>query len=277
MLQSIYQRISWLSLDVVSGALAGMLFFARLFRAEIEMEAYLLLGGAVWIIYTLDHLLDAEKIPSGSSADRHGYHLRNKRSLWVAWGLVVIACISGGIWVFGWTMVLYLALGLAVLILGVIALLRKFEKSAAWLKELSNALFYVVGISWLPIYFADSVEFNLPSICLAILYFGLAFLNLLMLSSMDAEDDELKGFNSIASFLPEKKIIRSIRLLALGMIVLCLLAGIFFLSFYRVFALLLLLMIGWHYLSFFGKNREVQQNRQKMELVFSLPWILLFF
>lgn len=274
---SVHQRISWLSLDVVSGALAGMLFFARLFRVELDLWGYVLLAGAVWSIYTLDHLLDAEKIPPGSSLDRHSFHSRNRKSLWVTWIIVVIFSVSGGFVYFGFSVVLMLALGLGALILVVIGLLRKFEKNFAWLKELSNAFFYVIGISWLPIFFASSVEFNLPSFGLALTYFGLAFLNLLMLSSLDAKADQTKGFNSIASFLSQQKIIQTIRLLSLGLVLVSLSGALFFLSFYRIFAILILLMVGLHYLIFFGQKKQIENKRREMELAFSFPWLLLFF
>ncbi|MDN3204916.1 hypothetical protein [Algoriphagus sediminis] len=277
MLKSILNKISWLSLDVVFGGLAGMYFFSRLLRVELSIEPYALLALAIWSVYTFDHLQDARRVPSGSNWDRHEFHLQNRIPLTV---LLLAAIITGlilGIWYFGFGPTLYLSVGLAAVILLIMVLIRNFSTQAAWLKEINTAIFYIIGIAWLPFYKAEAIDLNAPVWLLAAVYLGLATLNLLMLSYLDEEKDRQDGSHSILTFLPKEKLGRVIRTATIILLVFAAGMGIAFLSFYRIFALILFLMISIHYLSFFNQNFSSERKRVQMELIFSLPWVLAFF
>src|SRR5690606_20107856 len=56
-------------------------FFDRLVRAELGIILYILLGLAVWCIYTFDHLLDAKQIGKQASTFRHAFHQKNFKVL----------------------------------------------------------------------------------------------------------------------------------------------------------------------------------------------------
>ena len=66
--------LNLLSLDVVLGAMAGMLFFSDLLEVNIAGSVYFLLGLAVWSIYTLDHLMDARSAINKPQSPRHQLH-----------------------------------------------------------------------------------------------------------------------------------------------------------------------------------------------------------
>jgi hypothetical protein len=51
--------------------MAGMKFFADLLEVNLSLLVYILLGMAVWCIYTLDHLWDAKSISGKASTKRH--------------------------------------------------------------------------------------------------------------------------------------------------------------------------------------------------------------
>ena len=70
-----------LSLDVVAGALAGMLFFSDLLGVEVSGKAFVVLALAVWSIYTFDHLWDAKSTKNIPRSDRHYFHYRNFRPM----------------------------------------------------------------------------------------------------------------------------------------------------------------------------------------------------
>ncbi len=276
MLRSLINRISWLSLDVVFGGLAGMYFFSRFLRVEIEPLAYLLLGMSIWGIYTLDHLIDARKIPVGSTPDRHQFHIRNKG--WLSW-LLVLVLIAGlvlGYLVFGKSLDLLWAIFLGVLILGIMAMLRKFSQKLAWLKEISTAFFYVLGISWLPIWNVDPIDLTWEFGAIWISYFVLALLNLLMLTYQDKEKDKAEGSLSLLSFVSQQRFASILRGIVVGLILGLLLFFLFALSFYKAFIMILLAMAVVHYLSFYSSKISVAQSRQQMELSFLLPAILFF-
>lgn len=273
----IYQRATWLSLDVVLGAMAGMLFFAKVLSVDLAWQEYALLGMAVWCIYTADHLMDASKLGADHAEDRHHFHLVYQKPLFAI--LVIVGCI-GLVWAvqfFGFAQELFFGAGLGLVILGIMLVVRKLGTKQVRLKELSSAIFYVVGIAWLPWYEAPSIDYSWTAYGLTIVYMGLAYLNLIMLSSLDKESDSQSGFSSIATHIPQKKLHTKIRQLAIGLIMTAL-AGLLLLnSLYRIFPGLLLVMLLIHYLSFFQSNLRSEQIRMRMEAAFLIPAVLLLF
>ncbi len=67
---------SWLSMDVVFGAMASMYFFQELVHVQLEESTYMLLALAVWTLYSLDHLLDARQ-SKGSNSPRRVFYRQN--------------------------------------------------------------------------------------------------------------------------------------------------------------------------------------------------------
>ncbi len=269
--QKLIKYISWLAFDVMVGAMAGMYFFMDLFHSRLQWPAFVLLGLAVWSIYTLDHLIDVRKIQTGLSP-RRDFHLKFQKTLWVLLGIAVLLGLVGAFYWFGWGKELQLTLILALLILGSRVMIRKI--GPGWMKEFSIAVFYVVGIVWLPILRAEAVDVTWSSLLFLPGYILLAFLNLLMLSFLDRDEDAKSGFFSVASTLPTQKIIQLIRQLAFGLIFLSMAGFIFLPSFHRPFACMVLLMALVHYVSFFQLGLSINQKRQRMELAFSIPWLL---
>ena len=68
-----YRTAQILSIDIVIGVVILLRFFCVQFGVAPGWEVYTLLGGVVWLIYTADHLRDAEsKIKS--SRERYLFH-----------------------------------------------------------------------------------------------------------------------------------------------------------------------------------------------------------
>ena len=269
----IYQRFTWLSLDVVLGAMAGMLFFARALRTELAWQEYALLCMAVWCIYTADHLMDARKLTSDHAEDRHHFHLIYQKSLFVMLGIVGAIGMIWAVLFFGFSNELFFGAGLGLLILLIMLAVRKLGENQVRLKELSSAIFYVIGISWLPWYETPAIDYTMTAVCLTVLYMGLGYLNLIMLSSLDIKSDKEAGFTSIATIIPPEKLNPRILQLAVILILLALIGILVVESFSRIFPSLLLIMFLLHYLSFFKSGLSPEQIRIRMELVFLIPAI----
>ncbi len=263
--------ISWLAVDVAVGAMAGMLLFERLLHAALQWPAYVLLAMAVWCIYTLDHLLDVREKDLPLSP-RRDFHRKNWKALALLLSLTVVSGLVGAFFWFGWGRELQLTLALGILILGSKALVAKV--GPGWMKELSIAVFYVVGIAWLPMLRADGADLVWQASLFLPLFMGLAFLNLLMLSYLDRDEDRSAGFFSAASTLPSSLLLVWIRRLAVVLILLSLALFVLLPSFYRPFACLLLLMSLTHYLVFFRAGLSPDQKRRQMEASFALPLLL---
>lgn len=276
-INKLYLRFTWLSGDVVLGSMAGMLFFDNLLQADVYWQAYALLGMAVWCIYTADHLMDVRNMERDSIEERRTYHVVYSKPLFMLMLTVGLGGLFWAVLFFGITQKLVLGAGLALLILGIMLAIRKFAAKHARLKELSSAVFYVIGISWLPYYRTPPIDWTATSIGLTVLYMGLAYLNLIMLSSLDSESDKEAGFSSIATLIPQEKLLPRIRNLAVLLISLALLGLILLNSFYRIFPTLLLMMLLLHYLSFFTSGLKREQIRRRMEACFMIPLLLLLF
>jgi hypothetical protein len=134
----------------------------------------------------------------------------------------------------------------------------------------------VVGCLWLPILRAEAQDLSWQALAFAIVFFGLALLNLWMLSFLDREEDRQDGFVSIAMLLPSLQMIQWIRKLAFLGIFGTMAAFILLPSFYRPFSCVLLLMFLVHYLTFFQSQLSVARKRQRMEISFWIPWLLLW-
>lgn len=276
-LNKLYLRFTWLSLDVVFGAMAGLAFFSELFQIGLGIEIYALLGLAVWCIYTADHLVDAQQKLMEDLSPRHQFHLKYKTPLIVFLGLSVLFGIWLAFQTFGWGRELIWSLILGMLIFGSMILVRLSGQAMAWAKELSIAVFYVLGIAWIPILRGDSLDQNGYSWGFLFLYILLALLNLLMLSYLDRDQDKIAGFPSSAQLIAPIKLLKIIRKSTFAFVLICLAGFILFPSFYRPFACILLIMGLAHYLAFFNPKLNKEQIRLRMEAAFLLPFLLLIF
>ena len=84
-----------LSLNVVLGAMLCSWMFTKLPNGDSKINYFVLslLGIATWSIYLLDRLLDVRIYPIDFS-ERHEFHLRNKKALYV---LLTVLLVSGGV------------------------------------------------------------------------------------------------------------------------------------------------------------------------------------
>lgn len=274
-IEDLFQRFTWLSFDVVFGAMGGMLFFSKLLRISLPWEIYALLGMAVWAIYTFDHLMDARVHAGDAIMDRHGFHKKYSALLWGILVVIVICGLTGAYLVFGIGKELFSGAILGVLILLVMLIIRTLPNSFQWLKELNTAIFYVIGVSLLPLLRYSFADWTWEIGIIFSGYIGVAYLNLIMLSSLDEEKDKASGFGSLVSVLSKEKVKSVIQYLSYFLIG-CFLLGLIFLpSFYKIFTCLILMMALIHYLIFFNPRLSSQQIRFRMEATFFLPWILL--
>lgn len=275
--RNILHYFNLLSFDVVLGAMAGMLFFSDLLEVEISASVYLLLGMAVWSIYTWDHLMDARSAMGKPQSTRHQFHQKHFRFLLP----MVFSCILvGGILFFSFNDLKFLKI--PGIVLGSVTViwmgaLKIVGPKISWLKELSTALIYVSGISLAPFSIVDFDLIDKNAYVFFIIYFLAALVNLLMLSYLDEEEDRKDGFGSVLVLIPKTGLKNLIILLAMTGIGMLMVLGVILPSFYHVHSVILGLILGYHLILFFSKNQTKDQVRRKSELLFFLPFLLLLF
>lgn len=177
-----YQYINILSLDVTAGAVIGALFFARILQAPVSPLALLALALSVWIVYTIDHLRDAMLITRIATTDRHRFHQKYFHLLVMALLVVIVADLAVVWFIPHRILIAGIALSVPV---GVYLVLQRYLK---FLKEFFVACLYTAGIL-LPS-LAEGAWMWLPEqFILVAKYFITAWMNLLLFSLIDYDDD----------------------------------------------------------------------------------------
>ena len=193
-----------LSVDVAIGCVVGALFVANYLSVTIPQLVILVLFLTVWLIYTMDHLLDVQTNNKEPMSARHLFHWRHSTMLWGVWSLVLIATIS-----LSFKLPSSIILNGSILAVSVFVYfisIRLMEGQKIYHKEIMGALVYACGV------FLGAVTLTDSSLSwdVGILFFEfvlLAFLNLTLFSLLDKETDEAEGFQSLVISIGERRVI----------------------------------------------------------------------
>lgn len=271
-----YSYINILSLDVVLGAIAGMLFFAHVLGLTMNEGIVLILGLTVWIVYTLDHLIDVKKFNSPPNSPRHRFHVDNKKPLQRAVGIALLV----GLMLLGFLPSLHFIIIPGIILAFIIAcslgFIYFFGKKIAFMKEFLIALFYVSGIVLAPY---SLYEKTIPVVFyfLVGLYFLLAWINLLILSYLDKESDQKDGFDSVINWIGPNNLKALVLTLAIIANVFSLYLFLSQMSYYHIYTSILLLMILIHVIYFLNNQKDKEWLRKVLEASFLLPFLLFLF
>jgi 4-hydroxybenzoate polyprenyltransferase len=196
-LLQIYRTINILSLDVSAGAVICALFFARILRVQILPYGLATLALTVWIIYTIDHLRDARGIGNHASSDRHSFHQLHFRKLLIA--LIIGIVIDGLLILFIRRQVFIYGVALG----GIVGLYLIIQRKLYFMKEVFVALLFTLGIL-LPSIAVTTVLITTYHKLLFLLFFLIAYLNLLIFSWFDSEKDVKDRLPSFVTLFGQK-------------------------------------------------------------------------
>ncbi|WKV12827.1 hypothetical protein [Marivirga harenae] len=195
MFTKFYQYIRAFSLDVVAGAVISARWIGNYFDAEIPTYAILALGLTVWLIYTIDHLLDARKIKSKDAFLRHIIHDKNAPYIFGLIAIVTMVLIFILQNLKPYLLAYGMALGFAVFCY--LIFVHFVRKKVYWGKEWFIALVYATGICLPTATYIQSV----PSILIYfwLQLFILASINLILFNMIEYKIDKKLGFTSFAT------------------------------------------------------------------------------
>jgi 4-hydroxybenzoate polyprenyltransferase len=179
---NLYRLFNTLSLDVALGAVICAAAFAKVFDVHVLPQGFIVLGIAVWMIYTVDHLLDAKQLKGNASTYRHRFHQEHFKLLVI---LVIICALieltlifflrkpvfHNGLW---------LGLGVCVYII--------INRWLHYFKEVAGALLYSSGVL-LPALSLNENTLQLIDRLLIAEFVLVALINLVLFSWMDYERD----------------------------------------------------------------------------------------
>ena len=184
----IIQRLHWLNLDIILGAIGLSICFQKGFNHPLSNAVLVGLGSAIGLIYTLDHLWDIRKMKGLDVhlSERRLFHQRSRFLLKV----LATSFIIGGIGILShlsWMMLEYGGLLLG----GCGIYLYGAQKWSFLTKEPLVALGYTLGILfpfWLQLTPQEIETFHLGY--WTIILYGIALSNLLIFSWFDYQLDQ---------------------------------------------------------------------------------------
>ncbi|OHX68347.1 hypothetical protein NH26_19335 [Flammeovirga pacifica] len=144
------------------------------------------MGTAVWVIYTLDHLLDAHSIQHTAHTFRHAFHQRHKKKIGLL--CLFIGAISLlNTFLFLPDNIIKNGMILSIIVLCYLGIINIKLLPFPTFKEFTVALIYTSGIA-LPV--VSSIDTLHPSLIIQIaLFLVLASINLLEFALFDFESD----------------------------------------------------------------------------------------
>ncbi len=205
----VYQLFNLLSLDVAVGAVVSALFFAKIFQVHILIYGLGSLGLSVWIIYTADHLIDAKRLESPASSERHRFHQKYFRNL----GLVLLAALLIDAVLISFIRKPLLESGLVLA--GVVMIYFLIQRYLKSLKELSGALLYSCGVL-LPAWSLSNHTITSFQILLVVQFMMTVLCNMILFSWFDHGRDVQDNYYSIVTVVGN----RNARLLLSGLFLL---------------------------------------------------------
>lgn len=268
----------YLSLDVVIGSLAMGGFACVILQVRPQPLWWFILASSVWIIYTLDHLLDGWKARGSARIERHNFHYNNRRLLLVI--LLTLSIITAGLsLVFLEKEIIIAALIIVLLSFIYFGIVFFFSKSPGPFlqKEFIIALIYISGI-WLgPLFWSAGLPSSEVLLIMAGLFL-LAWSEGILAAYFEVDQDLYDGHTSFARLFGRQTtrhfLVILYLLVVIGMLVVLLQSSDLILMSGAIIILVMnhLLLICMRYPSYFAKN-----SRYKWlgELVFWLPALLI--
>ncbi len=194
-------RYNFLSFDIAGGGLVGMAFMAKFKNISLSFPIYFGLFISIWLIYNFDHILDIKaKVFSKSSRryffQKHSHSLKYVLGFGFLLGFLNLFFLPYIILKYG--LILTLGVGFYFFMLSKLSIIFFFQK------EFTGALLYTIGI-FLPIQVSGKNFLDLQSIHVVLLYFILAFQNIMLFAYFESEQDRYESQISWTSHINPKR------------------------------------------------------------------------
>ena len=206
-----FQYFQALNLNIMLGGGIGALFIATYLGVTLSIFTLLELIVVIWLIYTLDHLLDAKTLFRKPVTFRHKLHWENSTVIWRVWSFLLIVAFS---FLFRLPIMTLVYGGLLVFLVTFYFISIKLSrKRQMYHKEIVAAVAYAAGIyvGPLSIYERD-VSWDIWLLFLE--YAGLALVNLLIFSLFEKDVDKHEEFQSIVLSIGYHKVMIITKILA---------------------------------------------------------------
>ncbi len=273
-----WQIFNILSVDVVIGALAGGVMAVKLLHVNPGFAWWIVLPLSVWIVYTIDHLIDGVKLKDKSHTVRHFFHYYYAKQIIVTILILSIANITLILFFLENKIIEFgLIAGTATLLYLLIVYFSGKKKSYLLQKEFFVALIYTVGIWGGPVALT-SYNITMTEILIIASFFLTVFAAILIFSVFEAEHDILDNHNTFAVNFGIDKTTNLIYFLMAAVFIICI--GIIIMAsnpldamaFKIMMIMSLLLLIILNFAKHLTRN-NIYKNL--IEMIFWLPGLFL--
>lgn len=270
--------IQVLSLDVSIGACAGTLFVGHFLGIKMWWSVIVCLGLTVWLIYTLDHLLDARRIPHIAHTERHRFHQKYFKEMKFLWFFVLL--LTGSIVLFIPIRTFIWGFGLMFIVFIYFYFQNFIIQNRNAYKEPIAAFLYVSGIFLGPL---SVYHGNLPAelFFLFTQYFIVAFFNMILFSFMEVESDKKDKQSSITLVFGVNKTKQLSKILIVIFITSCLTGMVLFSRNYNfIISEVIIISMGITLFGIFWKHsffRFEERYRLFGDLVFLYPLLIIIY
>ena len=214
------QVIRTLSLDVLAGAFCGYTFARLVLGCDCPAATPFVLCATIWLIYTLDHLLDARIRKEHSARPVYRWHWEHRKLLWpllltAATGTAIVSliCLPVRVLAFG-----CLTAGMVILYTmahhGMFGLRIRYIFKECWV-----SIVYTAGIWGVPLLYYGKIP-GLPVLAIVLVYWLLVLINVLIYSYHEYHTDLNESQFTLATVTGRKVTLLLLRLLMLCVLVL---------------------------------------------------------
>ncbi len=186
-----------LSFDVVAGSAFSSLLVVKLLNVQPGWAYWLVLPISVWVVYTLDHIIDAYRLKKQASTYRHIFHFQYLKPILIIIGVISILNLFV---ILFWLEkeIIYFGLILSVATIAYLLLIHLIGKKSSFLpKEVLVSTIYTCGVWGGPV--ALNNYYLIPSqIILLIIFFLLVLSDVLLLSFYEIDSDKKDKHSTMA-------------------------------------------------------------------------------
>ena len=155
MAQKFYAFIRYSSIDILAGALSQYLFVNHYLDSALPIHIPIILLLIIWIIYTLDHLLDAGNLKENAIKKRYQWHQKNRRILLYIVCLCIVIVLFLSLLFYSRSILLFgIILGIPVIIYLFLHQIIIKAGERYYYKEFWIGIIYTTGICGIPILYS---------------------------------------------------------------------------------------------------------------------------
>jgi len=197
-LSGMIRLIRLFSLDIVAGAMASLVFASQVMDVELHRSYYLIMALTVWLIYTLDHVMDGARTRGKSESETSNFFYKYK--IPVIFVFLILLVLNFRLIVYRLDeKIIQFGMGPGIAVVFYLLMKRYYDGKLKWLfiKELWITVIYTLAIWGGTVILAgDSVSLSQAFL---IASFGLIiFSNVLIYSIYEREMDVREDNKSFA-------------------------------------------------------------------------------